>query len=40
MPYETLPNYLKAFDVYIIPFKVNELTPSSNPLKLYEYISS
>lgn len=39
-PYEVLPNYLKAFDVCIIPFKINELTLSSNPLKFYEYISS
>jgi hypothetical protein len=39
-PYEILPNYIKAFDVCIIPFKVNELTLSSNPIKLYEYISS
>jgi hypothetical protein len=38
--YETLPNYLKAFDICIIPFKINELTLSSNPIKLYEYISS
>jgi glycosyltransferase involved in cell wall biosynthesis len=38
--YETLPNYIKAFDVCIIPFKINELTLSSNPIKLYEYISS
>ena len=39
-PYEILPNYIKAFDVCIIPFKVNELTLSSNPIKFYEYISS
>ncbi|KKG11022.1 glycosyltransferase [Methanosarcina sp. 2.H.A.1B.4] len=39
-PYEILPNYIKAFDVCIIPFKINELTLSSNPLKFYEYISS
>lgn len=39
-PYELLPNYLKAFDVCIIPFKLNELTLSSNPIKFYEYISS
>jgi hypothetical protein len=39
-PYKILPNYLKAFDVCIIPFKINELTLSSNPIKFYEYISS
>jgi glycosyltransferase involved in cell wall biosynthesis len=39
-PYKILPSYLKAFDVSIIPFKINELTLSSNPIKFYEYISS
>lgn len=38
--YEILPNYLKAFDVCIIPFKINDLTLGSNPIKFYEYISS
>lgn len=35
-----LPAYSKAFDVAIIPFKINQLTQDSNPLKLYEYLSS
>jgi hypothetical protein len=39
-PYEILPNYLRAFEICIIPFKINELTLSSNPIKFYEYISS
>jgi glycosyltransferase involved in cell wall biosynthesis len=38
-PYNLLPSYLKAFDVCIIPFKMNELTKSVNPVKLYEYLA-
>jgi len=38
-PHEALPRYLKAFDVCIIPFKINELTKSVNPVKLYEYLA-
>lgn len=37
--YELLPLYAACFDVGIIPFKVNELTKSVNPLKLLEYLS-
>ncbi|MBA2544524.1 MAG: glycosyltransferase [Deltaproteobacteria bacterium] len=39
-PYEALPNYLKGFDVGIIPFKLNELTRNVNPIKLREYLSA
>jgi glycosyltransferase involved in cell wall biosynthesis len=39
-PYETLPSYCRAFDVGIIPFKVNELTRNINPIKLREYFSA
>jgi glycosyltransferase involved in cell wall biosynthesis len=39
-PYETLPAYLKGFDVGIIPFKLNELTRNVNPIKLREYLSA
>ncbi len=37
--HEVLPGYLKAFDACIIPFKLNELTRSVNPVKLYEYLA-
>lgn len=37
--YERLPAYAAFFDVGIIPFKVNDLTKSVNPLKLLEYLS-
>lgn len=39
IPYEQLPCYAARFDVGIIPFQVNELTRSVNPLKLLEYLS-
>ena len=39
-PFEQLPDYNRAFDVGIIPFAINELTESSNPLKLFEYLAS
>ncbi len=38
-PYNLLPNYVKGFDACIIPFKINELTLSVNPNKLYEYLA-
>lgn len=39
-PYDFLPNYIKAFDACIIPFKINELTLGVNPNKLYEYLAA
>ena len=38
--YTELPKYLYWFDVCLIPFKLNELTLSTNPIKFYEFISS
>lgn len=38
--FEKLPAYNKFFNAAIIPFKISELTVNSNPLKLYEYLSS
>lgn len=35
--YEKIPNYIRQFDVGLIPFKCNQLTYSANPNKLYEY---
>ncbi len=35
-----LPNYIKAFDVCINPFKINRLTDKVSPLKCYEYLAS
>ncbi len=38
--YKDLPGITKAFDACIIPFKLNDLTASANPVKLYEYLAA
>lgn len=38
--YDSLPNYIKAFAVCIIPFRIYKLTESVNPIKLYEYLAA
>ncbi len=38
-PLAELPAYLKALDVALIPYKLNELTRNIFPLKLYEYLA-
>jgi glycosyltransferase involved in cell wall biosynthesis len=38
-PYQTLPGYLRLFDVATIPFQVNAITIATSPLKLYEYFA-
>jgi len=39
-PYDALPSYVKAFDIAILPFVMNELTMAANPLKLREYLAA
>jgi glycosyltransferase involved in cell wall biosynthesis len=39
-PYQVLPNYMKHMDVMILPFKVNKLTESVDPIKAYEYLAA
>lgn len=39
-PYESLPLYLAAMQVCLIPFKTNALTSVLNPNKLYEYFAA
>ncbi|MFP2933603.1 spore coat polysaccharide biosynthesis glycosyltransferase ExoP [Pyxidicoccus sp. 3LG] len=39
-PYADLPGYSKAFDVALMPFKLNELTLNANPLKVREYLAA
>jgi asparagine synthase (glutamine-hydrolysing) len=39
-PYKDLPRYAKAFDVALMPFRVNELTLAANPLKVREYLAA
>jgi len=38
-PYAELSHYLQYFDVATIPFKINEITHSTSPLKLFEYMA-
>ena len=39
-PYRELPLLLRDFDVAMIPFKINDLTRCTNPVKLYEYMAA
>lgn len=39
-PYKILPAYVHTFDVCLIPFKINRLTESVNPIKMFEYLSA
>jgi len=38
-PYEALPNYLKAFDVCLMPFGDSDLTRHISPTKTPEYLA-
>ncbi|MDC7807937.1 glycosyltransferase [Luteimonas sp BLCC-B24] len=38
--YTTLPYWLHAFDVCLLPFRVIPLTLATNPVKVYEYLSA
>jgi glycosyltransferase involved in cell wall biosynthesis len=39
-PYAALPGFLWQFDVACIPFLLNRLTHSTNPVKFFEYLSA
>jgi glycosyltransferase involved in cell wall biosynthesis len=39
-PYVVLPSYIKAFDVCIIPYGLNEYTKDVFPLKFFEFLAS
>jgi hypothetical protein len=38
--YEELPYYVHNFDVCMIPFLINEITLSTSPVKLFEYMAA
>lgn len=38
--YEVLPNYLKAFDIAMLPFVLNNTTRYMNPTKILEYMAA
>ena len=40
VPFDALPGYCKAFDVGLIPFRLNRLTLNVNPIKLREYLAA
>lgn len=37
--YRQLPEYAQCFDVSTVPFVVNEITESTSPIKLFEYMA-
>lgn len=39
-PYVELPHYLKYFELTHIPFIINDLVASVNPIKFYEYLAA
>ena len=39
-PYAMLPNYIKSFDVCLIPYKLTPRTVYANPLKLRQYLAA
>jgi glycosyltransferase involved in cell wall biosynthesis len=39
-PYETLPDWARAFDVAILPYRRNAQVMAANPLKLREYLAT
>lgn len=38
--YDTLPGYLKAFDVAVIPYRINDYTRAVFPIKFFEMLAS
>lgn len=40
LAYDAVPGLLHQFDVACIPFKLNDLTLATNPVKFYEYVSA
>ena len=39
-PYHSLGYYLSRSNVGIIPFKINQITMATNPVKMYEYLAA
>lgn len=39
-PYEVLPSYVKGFDLGVIPYRINEYTTYSFPIKFFELLAS
>ena len=39
-PYKLLPSFISAVDIQCIPFLINDITLSTSPVKLFEYMAS
>lgn len=39
-PYQTLPGYVRRFDIGLIPFLDNRIARGADPVKLYEYLAA
>ena len=39
-PYGRLPSFLRLFDLALIPFVLNDITRSTSPVKLFEYMAA
>lgn len=39
-PYKTLPTFLKAFNIATVPFVINDITLSTSPVKVFEYMAA
>lgn len=39
-PYETLPAYLKAFDVALLPYKCIDYMETADPIVMYDYLAA
>ena len=40
VPYSRIPDYMRAFDVCIVPHRMTAFTESLNPIKLWEYLAA
>ena len=40
VPYRELPDWMRAFDVCIVPHRITAFTESLNPIKLWEYLAA
>jgi GT2 family glycosyltransferase/glycosyltransferase involved in cell wall biosynthesis len=40
IPYQELPGAIDHWDSFVIPFKINQLTTATNPVKIYEMFAS
>jgi glycosyltransferase involved in cell wall biosynthesis len=40
VPYETLPDWARSFDLCIMPYRLNAFSQNANPLKLREYLAT